>query len=108
MEPVSLEDIKHHLVLDPEDTSEDAYLSSLLVAARRSCELRIRRAIASEDDTPGLDEGEQDMVRHAIRLIVGHWYANREAVSPDGRGAASETPIAVSWLLDPLRSFSDC
>ena len=199
-EPVDLADIKRHLVLDPDDATEDAYLTSMIVAARRSCELRTRRTIVGEErdlvlaafppsepvmlgwlvpsspaspvsgqsdleltggsvagatvryfDAAGdditlaptayyialgrmpavltpkttwpstqqrpdavrieytlspLEGGDLDMVRHAIRLIVGHWYANREAVSPDSRAGTNELPIAVSWLLDPLTAFA--
>ena len=50
-EPVDLPDIKRHLVLDPDDSSDDAYLSSMIVAARRACELRTRRTIVGEDKT---------------------------------------------------------
>jgi hypothetical protein len=51
MEPVALDDIKRHLVLDPVDASEDDYLTSMLIAARRACELRTRRTIVGEDRT---------------------------------------------------------
>lgn len=199
-EPVDLSDIKRHLVLDPDDATEDAYLSTMIVAARRSCELRTRRTIVGEerelilpafpdseplvfgwlgssspaspvggqadlvltggrvagvtinyydgngDDVelatseyhaalgkvPALirpksawpttqqrpdavriaftvspmENGDLDMVRHAIRLIVGHWYAHREAVSPDARSASAELPFAVYWLLEPLVAFA--
>jgi uncharacterized phiE125 gp8 family phage protein len=199
VEPVSLEDIKRHLVLDPADTGEDAYLTSMLVAARRACELRINRTVVGEDrtivlrafpasaaivltalgatpltvpvagageielvggsvtaatvryyDAAGADQvlsstayfaalgrtpallepkadwpaaqarpdavrvtytlsplaaGDLDMVRHAIRLIVGNWYANREGTAVDVRGTPAELPLAVTWLLEPLRAW---
>jgi hypothetical protein len=195
-EPVALEDIKRQLVLDPDDTAEDAYLGSMIAGARRACELRTRRTIVGEDrvltlaafppaepirlgwpggaplvaavpgrddvvlaggsvaavavkyfDTGGTDQtlassayfaalgkipaelrarlawpatqarpdavritytlspmdgGDLEMIRHAIRLIVGNWYANREAAVVDARGTPTELPIAVTWLLDPL------
>ncbi len=198
MEPVSLEDIKQHLVLDPDDTSEDARLSSMITAARHACELRTNRSVlggaavlvldgfphqvphgglfptmsaeaylpdhaqielsggtvasyeisyvdqAGVSQTLGagdsnadlsqlpaivrpatrwpatarrpdavtvtfalspLDPDKLEMVRHAIRLIVGHWYANREAVS-DSRGTPTELPLSVTWLLEPLRVWA--
>lgn len=196
IEPVSLDDIKRHLVLDQDDTGDDAYLASLITAARMACELRTNRAIVGATKSlvqarfPGrsaptsipalaippagshdlaieggsvasfeiryydaantdqllaaeavhaslttipalvrpmaawpdtadrpdavritfvlspLDAGMLQMAKHAIRLIVGHWYANREAVSLDARGALTELPLAVSWLLQPLRVFA--
>lgn len=54
-EPVSLADIKTHLRLDPSGTDEDVYLTSLIVAARRSCELKIGRAIVDRTLTVVLD-----------------------------------------------------
>lgn len=39
-------------------------------------------------------------VQHAVKLLVGHWYLNREAVG-DGIGAL---PMAVRALLEPLRN----
>lgn len=40
-------------------------------------------------------------IKHAILLLVGHWYNNREAVR-EGR-EVNELPFAVSALLWPLR-----
>lgn len=39
-------------------------------------------------------------VKAAILLLVGHWYANREAVSAEGM---TDLPMGVSALLRPLR-----
>jgi hypothetical protein len=198
MEPVSLDDIKQHLVLDPDDNSEDQRLSSMIVAARHACELRMNRSVlggaatlvlegfpvqaprtpflpslTSEAHLPDhsqielmggtvasyqisyfdragvaqtmgdsethadltqlpaivrpatcwpeaarrpdavtvsymlspLEPAKLEMVRHAIRLLVGHWYANREAVA-DTRGTPGELPMTVTWLLDPLRVWA--
>lgn len=40
-------------------------------------------------------------IRHAALLMIGHWYAQREAVSAAGQSA--EVPIGVSALLAPYR-----
>ena len=45
-------------------------------------------------------------VSMAIRLIVGHWYRNREAVVVDQRGIPTELPLGVEWLLRPVYQFS--
>ena len=39
-------------------------------------------------------------IKHAILLMVGHWYANREAVAP---GQMHEVPMAVDALIRPYR-----
>lgn len=194
-EPVSLEDIKNHLVLDPGDTGEDAYLASLITAARGMSELLTNRQmvgsvrqlvldafpgrrdwlhlplvprphgdadllldggtvtdvtisyrdaagallqldpvnyhtdLASEPavvrpvadwpdvpDRPGavvvsytvspLSGAKLELAKQAIRLIVGHWYANRETVVVDTRSTPAEVPMAVSWILRGLKVFA--
>lgn len=199
-EPVDLSDIKGHLALEADDTSEDTYLSSMIVAARRACELRTRRSIVGEQrelvlpcfpgadpinliwaansslaiqpagsrdvqlaggtvtavevryydedgtdvlldsaqyfaalnlkpaalrpmaswpsaqDRPDavritftispLDGAELEMVKHAMRLIVGHWYMNREAVATNAKGSPIELPMSVGWLLNPITKFA--
>ena len=199
MEPLSLADLKQHLVLDPDDTSEDARLSSMITAARRACELRINRKVLAAqaavtldafprqqagnfwpfclmpEETPLPDHAQieltggsvasyqiayfdpsgaqiimpdadtyadlsrlpaivrharawpqtarrpdavtityqltdlgaedMEMVRQAMRLMIGHWYANREAVT-DTRGVPAELPISITWLLEPLRAWA--
>lgn len=37
--------------------------------------------------------------RHAVKLLVGHWYANREAVGNVGQSI----PVGVPALLEPLK-----
>lgn len=39
-------------------------------------------------------------ILHAIKLLVGHWYNNREEVGP---GALAQMPVAAEALLAPLR-----
>jgi uncharacterized phiE125 gp8 family phage protein len=41
-------------------------------------------------------------IRQAILLLVGHWYANREAV---GAGTLAPLPMAVDALLAPYRNW---
>lgn len=40
-------------------------------------------------------------VRQAILLLVGHWFANREAVAP---GSFGEVPMAATWLLESFKT----
>jgi uncharacterized phiE125 gp8 family phage protein len=37
--------------------------------------------------------------KHAIKMLVGHWYANREAVG----GVGQDVPMGVAALLEPLK-----
>jgi uncharacterized phiE125 gp8 family phage protein len=36
---------------------------------------------------------------HAIKMLVGHWYANREAIGSAGQNV----PLGVHALLEPLK-----
>jgi hypothetical protein len=109
-EIITLADIRTHLKLDPEATDADDYLSSLLAAARRAVELRTGRTIAV-DETAGdgtlPETGDLEMARHAIRLIVGTWYANRESATTEARTTAIAIPHTLDWLLEPLMQWND-
>jgi uncharacterized phiE125 gp8 family phage protein len=55
-EPVALADLKVHLRLSAGATSEDAYLTTMITAARRACELRINRSIVGSGQTLTIDK----------------------------------------------------
>lgn len=42
-------------------------------------------------------------LKFAILLLIGHWYAHREAAAP---GAVTELPMAVAALITPYRVMS--
>lgn len=50
--------------------------------------------------TTALPEDALDTVKMAIRLLVGHWYENREAVA---EANISSVPLAFDALIAPLR-----
>lgn len=101
-EPIALEEAKAHLRVEFND--DDAYISALITAAREYAEAFQNRLIAArlygEGETA--PEGETiepagAMERHAMLLLIGHWYANREAVTVGASG--SEVPLAATELL---------
>ena len=53
-----------------------------------------------------LDGARLELAKQAIRLIVGHWYANRETVAVDARGGTAELPMAAGWILQSLKVFA--
>lgn len=57
-------------------------------------------ADGSIDATCAMPAGNLPAVQMAIKLLVGHWYMNREAVG----GQLAEQPMAVRMLLEPLRN----
>lgn len=42
-------------------------------------------------------------IRAAVKLLIGHWYANRETVVAGDRAAALEIPMTADALLGPFR-----
>ncbi len=102
-EPVKLDQVKSHLRIDPTEDSDDAHLALLVIAARRAIEQRTGRAVVGE----AADIGDDDamVVAMSVLMLVGAWYANREAVVV-GSAAPAELPLAVEWLIAPLRRFT--
>lgn len=203
-EPVSLAQVKEHLRLDDGDTSQDGYLSAIIIAARRACENQINRSVVGRDEmleldqfpslvpfnttVPGLatfpleawnvdaltihlpggavqsvdsityrnpagdvvpldpasyredidrrpgriipverwplttaagpaeikifytvaalDPDDMAVVGQAMLLLIEGWYSHRSATAVDTRGIPTEVPLAVTWLLAPLRQFA--
>lgn len=102
-EPVSLAEAREQVRLDAGDTSEDAWLSGLIIAARRSVETRTNRTIVG--DAPTLTGDDVAVAKQAILLLVGHWFANREGSSTEAGSAPVELPLSVSWLLQPITAW---
>lgn len=44
-------------------------------------------------------------IKAAIKLLIGHWYQNREAVLVGTRAAAIDIPMGLEALLWPFKSF---
>lgn len=69
-----MDEIKQHLNLEADWHGEDSYLQSLIGAAKQVVEMHIC------DDIDGKSEGQLPLA-HAIKLLVGTWYMNRESLS---------------------------
>ena len=110
---LELDIIKQHCRLEPEFTFDDALLGVYRSAAIEYVENYTGRTLYESDDDIPLDEdGEPDTecalvindgVRAAMLLMIGHWYANREAVVIGT--ITSEVPLAVNALLQPYRIY---
>lgn len=94
---LTIEDLKKHLNIDHNE--DDAYIADLISVAEDAVETYINRPIAEFVDSEGKIK---PAIRHACRLLVGTWYANRESVV---FSAPSELPDGVVALLLPLRRF---
>lgn len=108
MAMIELAIVREHCRIDDDDTSEDSLLSIYIGAAKRYVETWTRRKLYETNADPGFDTDEDrllldDDVRTAMLLLIGHWFANREAVSVGVN--ASEVPLAVEALLQPHRIY---
>lgn len=90
-------DLKKHLNIDHNE--DDAYITELISVAVDAVESYLNRPISECVDADG---NLRPAVKHACRLLVGTYYANRESVV---YSAPSELPDGVVALLMPLRRF---
>ena len=88
---ISIEDIKRHLNIDYEE--DDQYLVDLIESAEAAIEKFIQQPLKDLEDEDGMIPAD---LRHAIRLMVGGFYANRE---PAAFAASSEIPFGLHFLL---------
>ena len=92
---IDLARVKSHLKVD--DDEEDALIAGYLEAAKSHvgmhCDRELVETVPNGPDQMGLTPD----VEQALLLLVGHWYANREAVVT---GVTTTTvPLAVERLL---------
>lgn len=95
---VTVEEMKKHLNVDYDE--DDAYLQSLIDAAEAGVERFIQRPFAevlAEDGSLPAD------LKHAVRLMAGGLYANRE---PAAFTQSAEVPYTLGFLLVPYRKLS--
>lgn len=100
--------VRSHCRIDDDFTGDDNLLEIYTGAAARYVETWTRRKLYKTNDEPGFADDEDrlllnDDVRTAMLLLVGHWYANREAVVSGNTPA--ELPLAVEALLQPYRIY---
>lgn len=91
---ITLDEIKQHLNLEADWHGEDSYLQSLIGAAKQVVEMHIC------DDIDGKSEGQLPLA-HAIKLLVGTWYMNRESLSNLQKGNHS-----YEYILSLYKNYS--
>lgn len=94
---VSVEEIKRHLNIDYEE--DDLYLQDLIEAAEDAIERFIQQPLKDVE----VDGKLPASLKHAVRLMVGGFYANREPVA---FAAASEIPYNLHFLIIQFRKLS--
>ena len=101
---LEIDDLKKHLNVDHNE--DDAYIRELILVAEDSVQSYLNAPLSDfvEEHSDGKCQHEtlKASIRHAIRLLVGTWYANRESVT---FGNPSLIPNSVSYLLAPLKKY---
>jgi hypothetical protein len=89
--------IKPHLAIAAGDTGDDALIADYIAAAEGHVVKHTRRDLDTE-----FPDGWPAPILQAVRLLVAHWYAHREAVA---LGQAAKVPFGVDAMLAPWRDL---
>ena len=95
---ISLEQCKKHLNIDPGFTEDDNYIMSLAEVAEEI----VQRHIGYRFEDILVDGQLPAPLQHAMLLLIGQFYANREAVT---FGSASELPLAYNYILQLFENY---
>lgn len=93
--------VKLHLKVDGEE--EDTLIAGYFEAAKAHVAMHCDRELVEAVPTGPEQMGFTPDVEQAVLLLVGHWYANREAVVIGATPSA--VPLAVDRLLWPRKRF---
>ncbi|MFZ5935026.1 head-tail connector protein [Pseudomonas sp. HS6-2] len=92
---LDLATVKMHLRVDGDE--EDALIGGYVAAAKAHVEQHCDRKLVDTDPVEPEEMSLTSDVEQAVLLLVGHWYANREAVAVGT--IATAMPLAVERLL---------
>lgn len=98
--PLTLEQARLQLKL--ETNEEDQLVVGLLAAATRAVEIHTGRTFAA--GVQAFEPADADVAAQAALMLVTAWYDNREGYSINA--ASAELPLAVTWLLWPLKRLT--
>lgn len=98
---ITLEEARRHLNLDDHFHEDDEYIRSLIEVSEEAVARRIDRPLKDcvDEDTGKL----RASVRHGVLLLLGTYYNQREATSPQ---QIREVPLAFDFLADLNKRYS--
>lgn len=100
---LNLKEVKTHLNVDPYFHEDDEYIKSLIEVAEDT--VRTHLQVTSLDEIVLSNGGTLPAsIKHAMQLLIGNWYANREGIS---FAQAHDIPYSYKYLLDPYKKFDD-
>ncbi len=97
MNVLTLSDLKGHLNIEQDDDRDDVVIEAYASAAEQWTEFFVGVDFNTIVDFP-------EPLKQALRMMVGHWFENREAVA---MGVTSDmVPFGVFDLLKPYRQWA--
>lgn len=96
---VTVGEIKEHLNISASYTEEDAMLTSMIEASEIAVENYLQQPITEFIYNNKLNAA----LKHAIKIMVGNFYANRESVAYTN---PQPVPYTLEFLLKPYRKYS--
>lgn len=100
MKYLKLNEIKQHLNIDEYFIADDSYVTSLGDVAEAVVEKHIDNSLDMLCDSEGVLPAP---LRHAMLLLIGNFYANRESVTMLN---AKELPLSYNYLLDLFKNYN--
>lgn len=94
---LTLDEAKKHLNVDFSD--DDQYITSLVDAAEASVENYIQTSLSDYVQGDKLNPA----LLHAIKLVVGNLYSNRESIA---YAVPQAIPYTLTFLLQPFIKYS--
>ena len=99
---IQLYQIKKHLNIDEDFHLDDEYLVDLSIVAEQVVQKHIDNNL---DELCAENDGElPSPLMHAMLLVIGNFYANRESVA---FASSSEIPLSYSYLLDLYKNYNN-
>jgi uncharacterized phage protein (predicted DNA packaging) len=99
---IQLYQIKKHLNIDEDFHLDDEYLVDLSIVAEQVVQKHIDNNL---DELCAENDGElPSPLMHAMLLLIGNFYANRESVA---FASSSEIPLSYSYLLDLYKNYNN-
>lgn len=98
---ITLEQAKKHLNVDSIFKDDDLYILDLITVAEDSVSQHLDRPLCELEDANGILPAS---VVHAMLLMVGNLYANREPVSQSFHRIV-EIPFTYSYLINLYKRY---
>ena len=100
MDYLTLDEIKKHLNIDNWFTDDDSYLEGLAEVAQVAVEKHLGYSFNELEYDYGI---VPKSIVHAMLLMIGNWYNNREALSAL---TLKEVPLAYQYLLQQFKNYT--